>query len=292
MCDCFNTMFKEQLPMQVQNSFEMYLNGPGVHKSDLDDLSRMTDYGYVHRRPKISNKKMDIGTAAHCLILEGREKFHNQYVMFEKYTGKGSVKKNECAVQEFKDQGLIIMTPDDVKRLEAIRDCAMGNYEFAKLIESDSTLKECSTYFLEGTTNTVIATRQDIYKPTNENCMSYIVDLKITADPSFSAFSKVCASKRYYVQCAMYTDAIVQLKKQLGERDDVYFSLFAVGDGQYSDPECAWYYFSYEDYAFGMETYLNDLERLKEINLANPISYPDMHREISMPKWVYYEDEI
>lgn len=295
MCDCWNTMFKAQLPMQVQNSHELYLSGPGIHKSDLDELAVMSDYGYVNRKKKKQNNKMSFGTAAHCLILEGRKAFHDRYVMFDKYTGKGSVEKNKKAQDEFEAQGMLVMTSDDVKRLEAVRDAAMRDLYFASLVESDLVKKECSTYFHHKESDQIVATRQDIYDP-GEGDVAAIVDLKVTADPAFTPFSKVCANKRYHVQCAMYTDAIISFRRKEKLHKlfygDVQFSLFAVGDGTLGLPECGWYYFSYEDYMIGQQTYMNELMRHKNINLSNPETISSKPREIKMPAYTYYEREI
>ena len=107
-------------------SNEEYHSGPGISKSQLDDIAE-SPATYIWRKSAPVDeeklKALDMGTALHCLLLEPEE-FKDRFIIapeFNRRTNAGKDEEKEflanCA-----ELGKTIMTAEDGRKLQLMRE--------------------------------------------------------------------------------------------------------------------------------------------------------------------------
>lgn len=188
-------------------SNEAYHAGPGVSKSQLDDIAiNPAVYQWRKRAPQDEEKlqALDMGTALHCLLLEPEE-FDSRFIVapeFNRRTNEG--KANEKAfLKDCAGLGMTVMDAEEGRKLMLMRDSAFAHPAARWLLEADGH-QEASIYWDDEETGELCRIRPDKFL----TGQPVIVDVKKVAD--MARFSRHVEEFRYHVQDAMYRDGFYQ----------------------------------------------------------------------------------
>lgn len=180
-----------------------YHAGPGVSKSQLDDIAVDPAIFQWRRAAPVDTDKtaaLDKGTALHCLLLEPDE-YDRRFIIapeFNRRTREG--KEEEKAFLESCEQsGKIIISHDDNRKLQLMRESVMAHPGARKLLEVDGR-SEASVYWNDEETGELCRIRPDRFLMNTP----FIVDVKKVAD--MSRFARHIEEFRYHVQAAMYCE--------------------------------------------------------------------------------------
>ncbi|ELN8993057.1 PD-(D/E)XK nuclease-like domain-containing protein, partial [Salmonella enterica] len=160
---------------------EAYHAGPGVSKSQLDDIADTPAIYLWRKNAPVDTEKtkpLDIGTAFHCCTLEPDE-FSNRFIIapeFNRRTNDG--KREEKAFQEScASSGKTIITAEEGRKLDLMRQSIMALPMGEWLLESVG-FCESSIYWEDTETGLLCRCRPDKIIPE----YNWIVDVKTTAD--------------------------------------------------------------------------------------------------------------
>jgi len=198
-------------------SNEDYHAGPGVSKSQLDDIA-VSPATYVWRKhAPVDDEKLkalDMGTAIHCLLLEPDEFKHRFSVApeFNRRTNAG--KEEEAAfLADCATLGKTVMTAEEGRKLLLMRDSVMAHPDARWLLEQAGH-RESSIYWTDSETDELCRCRPDLMLTE----YPIIVDVKKVDD--MGRFERHVEEFRYHVQDAMYSTGF---KEQFGEAPDFIF---------------------------------------------------------------------
>lgn len=192
---------------------ERYHRSRGIAKSGLDLVHRSPLTYITHRRhPKPSTPAMRLGSALHALVLTPEE-FAAQYVRDPFPGSQAKAAKEARAALE--TEGKIIVpdarepdfwSPGGWTQIHYMRDAVHADPIASALLGSG--VAERSMYWIDSdrsggrdATGKLCRGRIDFWSDAHE----LLVDLKSTADASFSAFAKSVIDRRYHVQDAYYS---------------------------------------------------------------------------------------
>lgn len=184
-------------------SNEDYHAGDGVSKSQLDMLAKSPALlQWVKAAPEDEEKKsaLDMGTALHCLLLEPKE-FSKRFIIapaFNRRTNQGKADE-EAFLKEVADSGATVMTAEEGRKLQLMRESAMAHPVARWLLESHGHC-EVSMYWNDTETGELCRIRPDKWLPDHR----IIIDVKKVAD--MDRFARHVDEFRYHVQDAMYRE--------------------------------------------------------------------------------------
>lgn len=188
-------------------SNEAYHAGPGVSKSQLDDIAiNPAVYQWRKRAPQDKEKlqALDMGTALHCILLEP-EDFDLRFIKappFNRRTTAG--KEAEAAfLDDCRHTGKTVLDHEDHRKLLLMRDSTFAHPAARWLLEADGH-QEASIYWDDEETGELCRTRMDKFLTRQP----VIVDVKKVAD--MARFARHVEEFRYHVQDAMYRDGFYQ----------------------------------------------------------------------------------
>lgn len=176
---------------------DQYHAGPGISKSMLDLIAKSPAYlknGYREATPA-----MELGTAAHCAILEP-DHFQSLYCMAPDCR-RGT---KEWKAAEDAAEGRIMLKPDDWGLVHKMQEAVYQHPAARELLQSGKS--EQSLYWIDEDTSLLCRARPDYLRDDR-----VIVDLKTTSDASPEGFSESCARYRYHCQNAFYSDGCANL---------------------------------------------------------------------------------
>lgn len=184
-------------------SNEDYHSGPGISKSQLDDIAVSPAIFQWRKSAPVDDEKtaaLDLGTALHCLLLEPDE-FSKRFMIGPEVNRRTTAGKQK--EQDFLDmceqQGITPITHDDNRKLRLMRDSAFAHPVARWMLETEGKA-EASIYWNDRDTQVLSRCRPD--KLIAE--FNWCVDVKSTAD--IGKFQKDFYSYRYHVQDAFYSD--------------------------------------------------------------------------------------
>ncbi|WP_323994737.1 PD-(D/E)XK nuclease-like domain-containing protein [Aeromonas hydrophila] len=256
-------------------SNEKYHSGPGISKSQLDDIAE-SPATYIWRKSAPVDeeklKPLDMGTALHCLLLEPEE-FKDRFIIapeFNRRTNAGKEEEKEflanCA-----ELGKTIMAAEDGRKLQLMRESVFAHPDARWLLEQDG-ICEGSLYWTDRETEELCRCRPD-KKLDN---FPIIMDVKKVDD--MARFERHVEEFRYHVQDAMYSDGYAEIYDETPD-----FIFLAVS----SSIECGRYPvrvrpLSPEWRAEGYELYRRDLHKFHECRVNN-----DWHdlQPLIQPAW-------
>ena len=192
-------------------SNKAYHSGPGISKSQLDDIAISPAIYQWRKSAPIDEEKtaaLDMGTALHCLLLEP-EAFSQRFEIgpdVNRRTTAGRAEEQlffECCKRE----GITPVTHDDYRKLKLMRDSAMAHTGARWLLEAEGCC-ESSIYWRDEETEELCRIRPDKFL----HAQPVIADVKKVAD--MERFSRHVEEFRYHVQDAMYREGYL---KQFGE---------------------------------------------------------------------------
>lgn len=184
-------------------SNEDYHAGEGVSKSQLDLLAKTPALlQWVKVAPEDEEKKsaLDMGTALHCLLLEPDE-FRKRFIIapaFNRRTNQGKADE-EAFLKKVADSGATVMTAEEGRKLQLMRESAMAHPTARWLLETKGHC-EVSMYWNDNETGELCRIRPDKWLPNHR----IIIDVKKVAD--MDRFARHVDEFRYHVQDAMYRE--------------------------------------------------------------------------------------
>ncbi|MGL6003581.1 PD-(D/E)XK nuclease-like domain-containing protein [Aeromonas sobria] len=256
-------------------SNEQYHSGPGISKSQLDDIAE-SPATYVWRKSAPVDeeklKALDMGTALHCLLLEPEE-FKDRFIIAPKFNLRTNAGKDEekefmanCA-----ELGKTIISFEDDRKLQLMRESVFAHPDARWLLEQDG-ICEGSLYWTDSETDELCRCRPDKMLSN----FPILADVKKVDD--MGRFERHVEEFRYHVQDAMYSDGYREI---YGEIPDFIF--LAVS----SSIECGRYPvrvrpLSPEWRVEGHELYRRDLKKFHECRINN--DWHDM-QPLIQPAW-------
>lgn len=198
-------------------SNKQYHSGPGISKSQLDDIAE-SPATYIWRKSAPVDeeklKALDMGTALHCLLLEPEE-FKDRFIIapeFNRRTNAGKDEEKEflayCA-----ELGKTIISFEDDRKLQLMRESVFAHPDARWLLEQDG-ICEGSLYWTDAETEELCRCRPDKMIPKHH----ILCDVKKVDD--MARFERHVEEFRYHVQDAMYSDGFFQI---YGEIPDFIF---------------------------------------------------------------------
>ncbi|ENP7436638.1 exodeoxyribonuclease VIII [Escherichia coli] len=184
-------------------SNENYHAGPGVSKSQLDDIAD-TPALYLWRKnapvDTTKTKTLDLGTAFHCRVLEPEE-LSNRFIVAPEFNRRTNAGKEEekAFLMECASTGKTVITAEEGRKIELMYQRVMALPLGQWLVESAGHA-ESSIYWEDPETGILCRCRPDKIIPE----FHWIMDVKTTAD--IQRFKTAYYDYRYHVQDAFYSD--------------------------------------------------------------------------------------
>ncbi|EEH4705406.1 exonuclease VIII, partial [Salmonella enterica] len=178
---------------------EAYHAGPGVSKSQLDDIAD-TPAIYLWRKnapvDTEKTKSLDTGTAFHCRVLEPEE-FSKRFIIAPEFNRRTSAGKEEekTFLEECTRTGRTVLTAEEGRKIELMYQSVMALPLGQWLVESAG-YAESSVYWEDPETGILCRCRPDKIIPE----FHWIMDVKTTAD--IQRFRTAYYDYRYHVQDA------------------------------------------------------------------------------------------
>lgn len=256
-------------------SNEAYHSGPGISKSQLDDIARSPAIFQWRKDAPVDTEKtkaLDLGTDFHCAVLEP-ERFADMYRVgpeVNRRTTAGKTEEKEFFEKCEKD-GAVPITHDDARKVELMRGSVMA-HPIAKQMIAAQGHAEASIYWHDESTGNLCRCRPDKFIPD----WNWIVDVKTTAD--MKKFRREFYDLRYHVQDAFYTDGYAA---QFGERPTFVFVVTSttIDCGRYPTEV---FFLDEEAKAAGRSEYQSNLVTYSECLSRN--EWPGI-ATLSLPHW-------
>ncbi|EHM7311227.1 exodeoxyribonuclease VIII [Salmonella enterica] len=254
---------------------EAYHAGPGVSKSQLDDIAD-TPAIYLWRKnapvDTEKTKSLDTGTAFHCRVLEPEE-FSKRFIIAPEFNRRTSAGKEEekTFLEECTRTGRTVLTAEEGRKIELMYQSVMALPLGQWLVESAG-YAESSVYWEDPETGILCRCRPDKIIPE----FHWIMDVKTTAD--IQRFRTAYYDYRYHVQDAFYSDGY---RAQFGEIPTFVFLVAS------TTAECGRYpveiFMMGEDAKLaGQREYRRNLQTLAEC--LNNDEWPAI-KTVSLPRW-------
>ncbi|EBA6266142.1 exodeoxyribonuclease VIII [Salmonella enterica] len=254
---------------------EAYHAGPGVSKSQLDDIAD-TPAIYLWRKnapvDTEKTKSLDTGTAFHCRVLEPEE-FSKRFIIAPEFNRRTSAGKEEekTFLEECARTGRTVLTAEEGRKIELMYQSVMALPLGQWLVESTG-YAESSVYWEDPETGILCRCRPDKIIPE----FHWIMDVKTTAD--IQRFRTAYYDYRYHVQDAFYSDGY---RAQFGEIPTFVFLVAS------TTAECGRYpveiFMMGEDAKLaGQREYRRNLQTLAEC--LNNDEWPAI-KTLSLPRW-------
>ncbi len=254
---------------------EAYHAGPGVSKSQLDDIADTPAIYLWRKNAPVDTEKtktLDTGTAFHCRVLEPEE-FSKRFIIAPEFNRRTSAGKEEekTFLEECARTGRTVLTAEEGRKIELMYQSVMALPLGQWLVESAG-YAESSVYWEDPETGILCRCRPDKIIPE----FHWIMDVKTTAD--IQRFRTAYYDYRYHVQDAFYSDGY---RAQFGE---IPIFVFLVAS---TTAECGSYpveiFMMGEDAKLaGQREYRRNLQTLAEC--LNNDEWPAI-KTLSLPRW-------
>ncbi|EEB5520541.1 exodeoxyribonuclease VIII [Salmonella enterica] len=254
---------------------EAYHAGPGVSKSQLDDIADTPAIYLWRKNAPVDTEKtktLDTGTAFHCRVLEPEE-FSKRFIIAPEFNRRTSAGKEEekTFLEECARTGRTVLTAEEGRKIELMYQSVMALPLGQWLVESAG-YAESSVYWEDPETGILCRCRPDKIIPE----FHWIMDVKTTAD--IQRIRTAYYDYRYHVQDAFYSDGY---RAQFGE---IPIFVFLVAS---TTAECGSYpveiFMMGEDAKLaGQREYRRNLQTLAEC--LNNDEWPAI-KTLSLPRW-------
>ncbi|EJJ4359108.1 exodeoxyribonuclease VIII [Salmonella enterica] len=254
---------------------EAYHAGPGVSKSQIDDIADTPAIYLWRKNAPVDTEKtktLDTGTAFHCRILEPEE-FSKRFIIAPEFNRRTSAGKKEekTFLEECVRTGRTVLTAEEGQKIELMYQSVMALPLGQWLVESAG-YAESSVYWEDPETGILCRCRPDKIIPE----FHWIMDVKTTAD--IQRFRTAYYDYRYHVQDAFYSDGY---RAQFGEIPTFVFLVAS------TTAECGRYpveiFMMGEDAKLaGQREYRRNLQTLAEC--LNNDEWPAI-KTLSLPRW-------
>ncbi|MDJ5729966.1 PD-(D/E)XK nuclease-like domain-containing protein [Salmonella enterica] len=182
---------------------EAYHAGPGVSKSQLDDIAVCPAFYQWRKSAPVDTEKtkaLDMGTALHCRLLEPDE-FKKRFIIAPEFNRRTTAGKEEekAFLESCENSGKTVMTSEEGRKLELMYGSVMAHPGCRALLEAE-VKTESSIYWTDTETGELCRIRPDKFLTNSP----LILDVKKVAD--MSRFARHVEEFRYHVQAAMYCE--------------------------------------------------------------------------------------
>ncbi|EBG2394982.1 exonuclease VIII [Salmonella enterica subsp. enterica] len=182
---------------------EAYHAGPGVSKSQLDDIAVCPAFYQWRKSAPVDTEKtkaLDMGTALHCRLLEPDE-FKKRFIIAPEFNRRTTAGKEEekAFLESCENSGKTVMTSEEGRKLELMYGSVMAHPGCRALLEAEGKT-ESSIYWKDTETGELCRIRPDKFLTNSP----LILDVKKVAD--MSRFARHVEEFRYHVQAAMYCE--------------------------------------------------------------------------------------
>lgn len=194
-----------------------YHSGPGISKSQLDDIAISPAIYQWRREAPVDEEKtkaLDLGTDFHCAILEP-DRFNKMYRVapeVNRRTTAGKAKESEFFAM-CESEGSVPITYEEERKISLMRGSVIAHPIAKQLITAEGK-EEASIYWIDSESGQLCRCRPDKFIPS----WNWIVDVKTTAD--MNKFRREFYSLRYHVQDPFYSDGYAA---QFGESPTFVF---------------------------------------------------------------------
>ena len=182
---------------------EDYHAGVGISSSYIRRFGESQLHAIEHKQE--STPTLKFGTAAHALIVEGREAFNKEVRVME---GSPYTKAYKEEKAEHEEQGFIVLKEADLEVIEGMK--ANMVYEGNAYLNAKGKLAEASVYWYED--DILCKCRPDMICPPldqpNADNKMVVVDYKTTISCEPYAFNKSVKKYGYDMQAAWYRRGI------------------------------------------------------------------------------------
>jgi len=263
-------------------SNEAYHSGPGVSKSQLDDIAIDPSFFLWRANAPVDEEKksaINMGSALHCLLLEPEE-FDKRFITapeFNRRTLQG--KEDEKAfLLSASQMGITVLDAEQIRKLSLMQKSVLAHHGARFLLEAEGYC-ESSLYWSDEETSELCRIRPDKFltnRPT-------IVDIKKICD--MSRFSRHIEEFRYHVQDAFYREGYL---KHFGEYPEFVFIAVSesVDCGRYPVHT---YRLTEHDIAVGQALFRQNLNTYHQCRTSNNWGGIE---EISRPEWARKKDNL
>lgn len=180
-----------------------YRDHPAVSNSELGLLMMSP----MHMKAKIwkETPAMIFGSAYHMKILEPA-RFLKTYRVAPEINRRAKAGKEEWAylMAEVEDQGQILITQEDMDKLQAMKKVLQGHETASGLLTEGKS--EVSVFWTDEETGCACKGRIDYVRET----LKAVTDLKTAADASLDGFSKAIGNYHYERQAGYYLEGLTQ----------------------------------------------------------------------------------
>ena len=253
-----------------------YLAVEAISKSGLDHFHRSPAHYLAYQRQDFrETPAMLFGRAAHMAILEP-DRFAVEVVQ-----EPSKINKKSKDWREFKKlyPGCIILSPGDMRSIEAIRESILAHPAAFNLLNYPGT-SEVSYFWIDRETKLECKCRVDYIRQDG-----ILVDFKTTKDASPQAFAKTIANYRYHVQAAFYSYGVrVTVQGMING--------FVFIAAEKKPPfGVATYVLDPESLDVGHEQFKRDLQRFRECKINNSWpAYSERVETLTLPSWAMNGD--
>lgn len=262
----------QEVGIYLDLSNEDYHAHPAISKSGLDQINRSpAHYKAWLEEPSKETPATMFGTAFHMAVLQP-DLFKERYVQ-----NPGIDRRTKAGKAEWGDitkRGITVLSDDDFKAIEGMRDSVMAHPIARQLVEES--VHESSGIWLHSEFDVLVKCRPDIWHEEK----GIIADIKTTTDARIEPFGKSSFYYRYDVQAAYYRDIWYNLTGS-----PVFAFIFVAVE---KDPPYAVKLYNVPAHvmACGRQEYRRDLATYAECLKSDTWpAYPHDIAELELPKW-------
>ncbi|MCA1176669.1 MULTISPECIES: PD-(D/E)XK nuclease-like domain-containing protein [unclassified Pantoea] len=263
-------------------SNEAYHSGPGVSKSQLDDIAiDPSFYRWRQKAPIDDDKKsaLNMGSALHCLLLEPDE-FDKRFIIapeFNRRTNQGKADE-QAFLKEVSNMGMTVLDAEQGRKLTLMRESVLAHHGALFFLESEGHC-ESSIYWNDPETEELCRIRPDKFLTNTPT----LIDIKKVCD--MSRFSRHIEEFRYHVQDAFYREGFL---KHFGEYPEFVFIAVSesIDCGRYPVHT---YVLDQHDIAVGQALFRKNLNTYHQCRLTNEWGGIEI---ISRPDWARKQDNF
>jgi hypothetical protein len=249
-----------------------------VSRSELVHLiTRPAHYHAVHEARTVaaqpSTKELRLGTNVHLCALEPAELMRRAFV-------PGPRRGLDIWGRPRRPDS-IDLTRDGFDQIVAIASSFHAHPLIRNLLAAPHRFEQTIMWRPAAVPSLLVRVRTDVLVDVDQT-LEMVVDLKTSEDPSPSAFARSCAKHRYYLQAAMYRDAVAALYPDR----DVHFLFAAVAKSAPFESAC--YDLADDALELGRNQYtaaMVDLLRRRETGDWTAGWQHSIHT-LSLPRWV------
>lgn len=263
---------------------EIYHAGPGISKSQLDDISRSPKrFRHFGETARYVSKEMSLGQAADLYLCDPKS-FEKTFAIPPNIAGPLNKNPWKREWDEFKEKnpGKIHISPREFTDVRAMKEALLSHPVASKLVRGQSQI----SFFWKDPLYQVLCKCRPDFLPGVGIC----ADLKTTDNASYYSFRSKALAMRYHVQAAFYLHGIKHAVQQ-SEIDfavpDSFVFVVIERDAPY---DIAHYQLDNAAMELGVAHFSDDLAKYKEcLETDKWPGYKEEIQVMQLPPWAYKE---